>query len=91
MRTEQPIWRGAATQMRAGVDLVQPDPRGDGHRVAIVEAGGLLTATTTGQAMEKYFVDQGILGSIDGGGLTLVLAGRALAPGCSFSRPRTSP
>lgn len=49
-----------------------------GRRVAIVEAGGILTADTASRALERHYVQQGMLGSASGGGLSLVVAGRAV-------------
>ncbi|MCA9492259.1 MAG: GMC family oxidoreductase [Myxococcales bacterium] len=49
-----------------------------GMDVAIVEAGGLLRADTAEGAVERTFLDQGMLGSLEGGGMTLVLAGSAI-------------
>jgi choline dehydrogenase-like flavoprotein len=49
-----------------------------GRKVAIVEAGSLLTSTTANRAVEGWYVDQGMLGSVEGGGMTLVVAGRAV-------------
>lgn len=64
-----------------------------GLRVAFVEAGGQLTAETAASAVEHHYVDQGMLGSVEGGGTALVIAGRAVGgttvinSGTSF-RPR---
>jgi len=49
-----------------------------GLKVAIVESGSLLTSGTAENVVEKYFVEQGMVGSIAGGGTTLVLAGNAI-------------
>lgn len=49
-----------------------------GKRVAIVEAGGILTSDTANGAIERHYVQQGMLGSIEGGGMALVVAGRAV-------------
>lgn len=49
-----------------------------GKRVAIVESGGLVVPTTAEGAVERYFLDQGMLGSIEQGGTALVLAGNAI-------------
>ncbi|MGE0709976.1 MAG: FAD-dependent oxidoreductase [Planctomycetota bacterium] len=49
-----------------------------GLRVAIVEAGELVTPATSGDAIERYYVNQGITGSLARGGMTLLLAGEAL-------------
>ncbi len=49
-----------------------------GARVAIVESGSLLTSGRAETVVEKHFVEQGMVGSIAGGGTTLVLAGNAV-------------
>ncbi|MCO5167727.1 MAG: FAD-dependent oxidoreductase [Planctomycetes bacterium] len=49
-----------------------------GLRVAIVEAGRLLTATTTHEALERHYLDQGFMGSADPKGMVLLLAGEAV-------------
>jgi choline dehydrogenase-like flavoprotein len=49
-----------------------------GLKVAIVESGGLLRAQSTHAAIERYYLDQGMLGSVAGGGTVLLMAGRAL-------------
>ena len=49
-----------------------------GLSVAVVEAGGLLRTASTADALERHYLDQGMVGSVAGGGLSLVLAGRAV-------------
>jgi choline dehydrogenase-like flavoprotein len=49
-----------------------------GRKVAVIEAGGLLTSDTAAGALERHYVQQGMLGSIEGGGMALVVAGRAV-------------
>lgn len=49
-----------------------------GWNVCFVEAGALLGAEPTGRAVERYYLDQGMFGSADGGGTALVIAGKAV-------------
>jgi choline dehydrogenase-like flavoprotein len=49
-----------------------------GFSVAIVEAGGLLLAEGVNQALERRYLDQGMIGSLKDGGSTIVLAGTAV-------------
>lgn len=49
-----------------------------GRSVCVVESGGILTSTTANGAVERHYVDQGMLGSIDGGGTALVVMGNAV-------------
>jgi len=49
-----------------------------GARVAIVESGSLLTSGTPEEVVEKHYLGQGMVGSVSGGGTTLVLAGDAV-------------
>ncbi|MEZ4239586.1 MAG: GMC family oxidoreductase N-terminal domain-containing protein [Myxococcota bacterium] len=49
-----------------------------GLRVCFVEAGDLVTPATAGRAVERHYVEQGMLGSAAGGGMALVVAGRAV-------------
>lgn len=49
-----------------------------GLRVAIVEAGRLLTAASTHEALEKHYLDQGFVGSADPRGMAIILAGQAV-------------
>lgn len=49
-----------------------------GQRVCVVESGGLQVPSTAEAAVERYFLEQGMLGSIEGGGTALVLAGNAI-------------
>ena len=49
-----------------------------GLRVAIVESGSLLTSDVPDAVVEKHYLRQGMVGSLSGGGTTLVLAGNAV-------------
>lgn len=49
-----------------------------GQSVAIVEAGGLLETDRADAVLERHFLEQGMLPGLGGGGLSLVLAGRAV-------------
>lgn len=49
-----------------------------GFSVAIVEAGDLVRPTSVGEAVERHYLDQGMVGSVAGGGATLILAGSAV-------------
>lgn len=49
-----------------------------GSRVCFVEAGDLLGAESTGRAVERHYLDQGMFGSAAGSGTALVIAGRAI-------------
>lgn len=49
-----------------------------GKSVCVVESGHLLTAASAEDVLERHFLHQGMVGSLDGGGTTLVLAGRAV-------------
>ncbi|MBT3221384.1 MAG: GMC family oxidoreductase [Proteobacteria bacterium] len=49
-----------------------------GLKVAIVESGSLFTAATTNEALEHYFVNQGMVTSVRAPGSTLVMAGNAI-------------
>jgi choline dehydrogenase-like flavoprotein len=50
----------------------------EGLKVAIVESGGRVAPEVAARAVERHYVDQGMLGSLSGGGTTLVIAGRAV-------------
>ncbi len=66
-----------------------------GRSVALVEAGHVLRATTAADAVERYYLEQGMLGSLEGGGTMLVLAGSAVGgttvvnSGTSLRPPRS--
>jgi len=66
-----------------------------GARVGIVESGAILRATDTSNVLERYFVDQGMLGSVSAGGMALVIAGNAVGgttvinSGTSLRPPKT--
>ena len=49
-----------------------------GLSVAIVEAGGLVRPASSGEALERHYLNQGLVGSLVKGGMTLVLAGQAV-------------
>jgi choline dehydrogenase-like flavoprotein len=49
-----------------------------GLRVAVVEQGDLVASSPANAAVERHYVDQGMLGSIEGDGMALVVAGRAV-------------
>src|SRR5690606_17827085 len=49
-----------------------------GFSVAIVEAGGLGRPASVGEAVERHYLDQGLVGSVAGGGALLILAGSAV-------------
>jgi len=49
-----------------------------GLRVAIVESGSVLASGTPEDVVRKHYLGQGMVGSIAGGGTTLVLAGNAV-------------
>lgn len=49
-----------------------------GLRVAIVEAGRLVTPASSPDALERHYVDQGFLGSADPRGMVLLMAGQAV-------------
>ncbi|MEQ1565713.1 MAG: GMC family oxidoreductase N-terminal domain-containing protein [Myxococcota bacterium] len=49
-----------------------------GRRVAVIEAGDLVRAEAANRAVERHYVDQGMLGSAAGDGAALVIAGRAV-------------
>lgn len=49
-----------------------------GARVAVIEAGDLVRPDAAPAAVERHYVDQGMLGSIAGDGVSLVVAGRAV-------------
>lgn len=51
---------------------------GAGLRVALVEAGRLVSPASTHDALERHYVDQGFLGSADPGGMVLLMAGEAV-------------
>ncbi len=49
-----------------------------GLRVAVVEAGQVVTPTTTHEALERHYLEQGFLGSVDARGTVLLMAGEAV-------------
>lgn len=49
-----------------------------GLRVAVIEAGEIVSSESAAAAIERHYIDQGMLGSISGGGMSLVIAGRAV-------------
>ncbi len=49
-----------------------------GYSVAIVEAGDLVQPASFGEAIERHYLDQGLVGSVAGGGATLIVAGSAV-------------
>lgn len=49
-----------------------------GLRVAVVEAGRLVSPASTHEAIERHYVDQGFLGSADPRGMVLLMAGEAV-------------
>jgi choline dehydrogenase-like flavoprotein len=50
----------------------------EGLKVAIVESGAHVRPEVAARAVERHYIEQGMLGSLSGGGTTLVIAGRAV-------------